>query len=63
VLNAQAQTLAELRAATGISVRAIVRHINKLEARGFVVCRQSQYAVVDRSDAFGRELTRLAAGL
>jgi DNA-binding MarR family transcriptional regulator len=63
VLSAQAQTLAELRAATGISVRAIVRHINKLEARGFVVCRQSQYAVVDRSDAFGRELTRLAAGL
>ena len=62
VLSGRAQTLAELRAATGISVRAIVRHINKLEARGFVVCRQSQYAVVDRSDAFGRELARLAAG-
>ena len=62
VLSGRAQTLVELRAATGISVRAIVRHINKLEARGFVVCRQSQYAVADRSDAFGRELTRLAAG-
>ena len=61
-LSGRAQTLAELRAATGISVRAIVRHINKLEARGFIVCRQSQYAVAGRSDAFGRELARLAAG-
>jgi DNA-binding transcriptional ArsR family regulator len=62
VLNGRAQTLAELRATTGISARAIVRHISKLEARGFVVCRQSRYTVVDRSDAFGRELARLAAG-
>ena len=62
VLSGRAQTLAELRTATGISVRAIVRHINKLEARGFVVCRQSEYTMVNRSDAFGRELARLAAG-
>ena len=62
VLSGRAQTLAELRAATGISVRAIIRHINKLEARGFVVCRQNQYTVMDRSDAIGRELARLAAG-
>ena len=63
VLCDRAQTLAELRAATGISVRAIVRHISKLEARGFVVCRQSQYRRGGyRSDAFGRELARLAAG-
>ena len=62
VLSSRAQTLEELRVATGISVRSIVRHINKLEARGFVVCRQNQYAVVNCSDAFRRELARLAAG-
>ncbi len=62
VLSGRPQTLAELSAATGISVRAIIRHMNKLETRGFVVCLQNQYAVVDRSDAIGRELARLAAG-
>jgi DNA-binding transcriptional ArsR family regulator len=62
VLSGQPQTLAELKSATGISARAVVRHVSKLEARGFVVCRQGQYAVANRSDAVGRELARLAVG-
>ncbi|MBM3892742.1 MAG: ArsR family transcriptional regulator, partial [Verrucomicrobia bacterium] len=52
--------LGQLRAATGISAWALLRHLKKLEARGFVTQRGSLYALVHRVDGLGRELARLA---
>lgn len=54
-------TLAQAQIATGISSRALRRHLRKLETRGFVTRRLEIYAVAKRSDAFGKELARLAA--
>ncbi|HKS36305.1 MAG TPA: helix-turn-helix domain-containing protein [Verrucomicrobiae bacterium] len=59
-LDAQASTLPQIQAATRISVRALVRHLRKLEARGFVNCRNGIYTVVNPPDAFGRALAQLA---
>jgi DNA-binding transcriptional ArsR family regulator len=50
-----------LQTSTGISSWALVRHLGKLEARGFVTRQKDVYAVVERADGFGRELSRLAA--
>jgi len=61
-LGERSRCLRELNAVTRISTRALSRHVKKLEARGFIVCRDGQYAVVNRSDAVGRELSRLANG-
>lgn len=62
VLKVEARTLEEIRNATGISTRALRRHLGKLEARGFVVCWSDTYAMANRADPFGRELARLAPG-
>jgi DNA-binding transcriptional ArsR family regulator len=62
VLREQPRTLRELRIVTGISTRALVRHVNKLVARGYVAGWRGRYAVVNREDSFGRALARLAAG-
>lgn len=56
------QTLAQLGAATRVSQRALVRHLRKLETRGFIICQSGRYAVTERRDVFGRELARLAMG-
>ncbi len=56
------QTLGQMQIASGISGRALRRHLRKLEARGFVTCRQGMYAVADCPGAFGRELARRAGG-
>ncbi|MEK7686379.1 MAG: helix-turn-helix domain-containing protein [Verrucomicrobiota bacterium] len=61
-LLAAPQTLEQMHIASGISGRALRRHLRKLEARGLVTCRQGMYAVADCPGAFGRELARLAAG-
>ena len=61
-LQNEPPTLRQLQAASGISVRALLRHLKKLKARGFVVCQRGRYKVATRPDAFARELARLAAG-
>lgn len=60
-LQGEPRTAAQIQQATRISERAVRRHLWKLESRGFVVYRIGRYAAVNRSDAFGRELVRLAA--
>jgi predicted transcriptional regulator len=49
-----------LKAATRMSFRALRRHLEKLQARGFVAEAPGGYTVVDPADNFGRELARLA---
>jgi DNA-binding transcriptional ArsR family regulator len=60
-LQNEPKTLVQTQIATGISSRALRRHLRKLENRGFVTRRREIYAVAKRSDAFGKELARLAA--
>jgi len=60
-LQGEARTAAQIQQATAISERAVRRHLWKLESRGFVIYRSGRYAVLNRPDAFGRELVRLAA--
>ena len=59
-LSDKPMTHSGIIAATGIPYRASQRHLKKLEARGFVVCRLGEYRVVECSDAVGRELARMA---
>ena len=61
VLQPAPKTLAQIKEETRISDRALLRHLRKLEARGFVSCHLGFCSVVKRSDAFGRALARLAA--
>jgi DNA-binding transcriptional ArsR family regulator len=60
VLKSGPRNLAQIQIATGISPRALLRHLFKLQARGFVVLRRTQYSTVDCLGAFGRELARAA---
>lgn len=60
-LRNEPRTPRQIRSATGISMRALLRHLQKLEVRGFVKCQQGRYGVTTRRDALGRELARLAA--
>lgn len=60
VLDASPKNLAELQAATGISLRAMIRHVEKLEARGFVNCVDETYTPTRQSNLVGRELAKLA---
>jgi DNA-binding transcriptional ArsR family regulator len=60
-LHAQSRTMPDLRAFTGISTRALMRHVGKLEARGFVSCHAGYFAVSKPPDLLGRELARMAA--
>ncbi|MSR65773.1 MAG: ArsR family transcriptional regulator [Pedosphaera sp.] len=62
VLNARPATFEQLLIATGISKRALIRHLWKLETRGFVSCQSGVYTVTNRRDVLGRELARLAIG-
>jgi len=61
-LNQEAQSRVQLKAATGISTRALARHLRKLETRGFVVCRQGIYVLTAQPHGFGRALASLATG-
>lgn len=61
VLAMKPRTLEQIQAATGISICALVRHLGKLEARGFAKCQAGKYAMARRGDVFGRELARWAA--
>jgi DNA-binding transcriptional ArsR family regulator len=62
VLKAQARTLGQVQAATRISVPALLRHLGKLKARGFVGRRGAIYSATKPPEGFGRALARLAAG-
>ena len=62
-LQTQSLSLGELKTATGISGRALLRHLEKLKARGFVTVvgrRPRRYTIKDHHDVFGRALGRLA---
>lgn len=54
-------SFSKLQAGTNISARALLRHLAKLEARGFVKSEMAAYAVINQADQFGRVLARLAA--
>jgi DNA-binding transcriptional ArsR family regulator len=60
-LRKENYTPAQLRTRTGISVPSLYRHLKKLEARGFVKYHEGKWVATLRSDALGRELTRLAS--
>jgi DNA-binding transcriptional ArsR family regulator len=59
-VSAGPKHLTELLAATGISLRATIRHLGKLEARGFVACVNETYTASRPSNPVGRELAKLA---
>lgn len=50
----------QLQFVTRISSRALLRHLAKLKARGFVKPRQGLYSIVQPTDALRRGLARLA---
>jgi DNA-binding transcriptional ArsR family regulator len=54
------RSLRQLQMVTRISVRALYRHLEKLDDRGFIEYSDGLYSVVRRSCALHRELTRLA---
>lgn len=62
VLKHTPQTFEQLQTDTGISARALRRHLKKLEARAFVACQSGWYVAENRPDPLGRELARIAAG-
>lgn len=61
VLQVGPKTLGELRASTRISSRAALRHLEKLERRGFVASHHGVYSVVERFDPLRREFARLSS--
>jgi DNA-binding transcriptional ArsR family regulator len=56
------RSCSELRAGTGLSARALRRHLAKLEARGFVVRQGKGFAAACRRDELGRVLAEMAGG-
>lgn len=60
IIHVQPCTLAQLQAVTHISGWALARHLRKLQARHFVVCRRGFYFTTGRTDDLSRELARLA---
>lgn len=60
VLQGGPQALGQLRAATHISSWSLMRHLNKLESRGFVTHQDGLYAAVDQLDGLRQEFGRLA---
>ncbi len=60
VLRNGARTVAQLNHATGIPSWALLRHLRKLEARGFVTPREGAYVTTTSRSTFGRALARQA---
>jgi predicted ArsR family transcriptional regulator len=59
----QPRRFAELRSVTGIPARALLRHLQKLKARGFIVYRRGRpgtYVLKKHGSAVGRALAGLA---
>jgi len=61
VLQVGPRTPGQLQAVIRMSRRALLRHLRKLEARGFVTRRGRLYALSHRGDGLGCELARLAS--
>ena len=64
-LSNQPQALAKLKLASGIPERALLRHLQKLRTRGFVVYRRGRpgtYAIKNQDNAVSRALAELASG-
>lgn len=61
LLQTQPCAAARLRIATGISGPALVRHLEKLKARGFVVSQKNIYSTTKPRQAFGHTLAQMAA--
>lgn len=59
-IHARPRTLLEIQTFTGISIPALVRHLKKLESRGFVGCHSGYYVAIHRTDVLGRTLAKLA---
>jgi predicted ArsR family transcriptional regulator len=62
-LRGPPRKLSEIRRSTGISTNALLRHLNKLQVRGFVAHqrRRDVYSVVTHTHRLGRALLELAA--
>jgi len=60
-LHSGARTVDQIQVVTRISGWALLRHLGKLEERGFVISRRGLYTLVDRPDGLGRQLARLAS--
>ena len=61
LLQTRPRAPAQIRIATGISGPALVRHLEKLKARGFVVSQKNIYSTTRPREAFGRTLAQMAA--
>jgi DNA-binding transcriptional ArsR family regulator len=59
-LRLQPHDLLQLQTASHISRRALLRHLHKLEARGFITKHGAFFLAEKRTDPIGRELARLA---
>ena len=59
-LRAGPLTINQLQRTTGISIRALRRHISKLEKRRFIMCRRGVYSMAQLANPLQRELVRLA---
>lgn len=59
-IHAKPRTLLEIQTFTGISIPALVRHLRKLESRGFVDCHSGYYVAIHRADVLGRKLAQIA---
>jgi ArsR family transcriptional regulator len=62
VLTGTSQSFVGLQLRTGISPPALVRHLQKLELRGFVQQSNDLYRINRPSRLFGRELLKIAEG-
>lgn len=60
LLNQAPSAASQLRATTRISGWALARHLNKLEARGFIARRGELYEAVRQRSRLSLELARLA---
>lgn len=60
ILETGPKHLTAILAGTGISLRAALRHLGKLEARGFVAAVDGFYTSLPQSDQIGQELAKLA---
>jgi DNA-binding transcriptional ArsR family regulator len=59
-LTVETRTFQQLQAVTWISSSALLRHLGKLEARGFVACHQGAYSAKSEAHSFAHALARRA---
>ena len=59
-LAAMSRNREQLQAYARISGRALNRHLVKLESRGFIRQQKGVYEIVERADAFGKAIAKLA---